>query len=192
MEKNKQAVNQAVNQYALPESVSFGVNSMQQQMNDEFGTLYEAIASAIFLVFMVMAMQFESPLIGTVVNNGILYVDTVNQNKLSMELEDAMVQAGVTRLRPILMTSLTTILGLTPLAVGFGENSEMMQGFAVVAIGGMVASTLLALLLLPTFYNIINKKAKKPRSGKPSFMTKRRQLHLTAKGKASKLERENR
>ena len=72
-----------------------------------------------------------------------------------------MVQAGVTRLRPILMTSLTTILGLTPLAIGFGENSEMMQGFAVVAIGGMVASTLLALLLLPTFYNMINKKAKK-------------------------------
>ena len=60
-------------------------------------------------------------LIGTVVNNGILYVDTVNQNKLSMELEDAMVQAGVTRLRPILMTSLTTILGLLPLAVGYDD-----------------------------------------------------------------------
>ena len=126
-------------------------------------------------------------LIGTVVNNGILYVDTVNQNKLSMELEDAMVQAGVTRLRPILMTSLTTILGLLPLAVGYGENSEMMQGFAVVAIGGMLASTVLALLLLPTFYHIMDKKAKKPRSGKPSFMTRGRQLHLTAKQKARTL-----
>lgn len=207
VQQYKQAVNQAVNQYSLPESVSFGTNSIQQQMNDEFSSLFEAIASAIFLVFMVMAMQFESPrfslmvmtcipfsfvgsfiilnlsgvsismtslmgflmLIGTVVNNGILYVDTVNQNKLSMELEDAMVQAGVTRLRPILMTSLTTILGLLPLAVGYGENSEMMQGFAVVAIGGMAASTLLALLLLPTFYNIINKKAKKPRGKKSRF-----------------------
>ena len=225
IQQAKQAVNQAVNQYSLPESVSFGANSIQQQMNDEFGSLYEAIASAIFLVFMVMAMQFESPrfslmvmtcipfsfvgsflilnlsgvsismtslmgflmLIGTVVNNGILYVDTVNQNKLSMELEDAMVQAGVTRLRPILMTSLTTILGLLPLAVGYGENSEMMQGFAVVAIGGMLASTVLALLLLPTFYHIMDKKAKKPRSGKPSFMTRGRQLHLTAKQKARTL-----
>jgi len=205
--------------------VSFGMNTMQQQMNDEFGSLYEAIAAAIFLVFMVMAMQFESPrfslmvmtcipfsfvgslivlnlsgvsismtslmgflmLIGTVVNNGILYVDTVNQNKHSMNLEDAMVQAGVTRLRPILMTSSTTILGLLPLAVGYGENSEMMQGFAVVAIGGMLASTVLALLLLPTFYNIINKKAKKPRGNKPSFMTRRRQLQLTARRKTKEL-----
>ena len=207
VQQYKQAVNQAVNQYSLPESVSFGTNSIQQQMNDEFSSLFEAIASAIFLVFMVMAMQFESPrfslmvmtcipfsfvgsfiilnlsgvsismtslmgflmLIGTVVNNGILYVDTVNQNKLSMELEDAMVQAGVTRLRPILMTSLTTILGLLPLAVGYGENSEMMQGFAVVAIGGMVASTVLALLLLPTFYHIMHKKPKKSRSKKSRF-----------------------
>lgn len=225
VQQAKQAVNRAVSQYNLPESVSFGTSSMQQQMNDEFGSLYEAIASAIFLVFMVMAMQFESPrfslmvmtcipfsfvgsflilnlcgvsismtslmgflmLIGSVVNNGILYVDTVNQNKLSMEYEEALVQAGVTRLRPILMTSLTTILGLLPLAIGMGENSEMMQGFAVVAIGGMTASTLLALLLLPTFYNIIDKKAKKPRGGKPSFMTRRRQLHLTARKKAREL-----
>ena len=103
-----------------------------------------------------------------------------------MSLEDALVSAGVTRLRPILMTSLTTTLCLTPLALGFGENSEMMQGFAVVAIGGMFASTLLALLLLPTFYNVMNKKDK-PRKPKATFMTKRRQLQLGAKKKAREL-----
>ncbi|MGM9525718.1 MAG: efflux RND transporter permease subunit [Peptococcaceae bacterium] len=226
LEQAKTSINQAVMSYSLPEGVSFGTNSIQQQMDEEFGSLYEAIASAIFLVFMVMAMQFESPrfslmvmtcipfsfvgsflfvslsgssismtslmgflmLIGSVVNNGILYVDTVNQNKLSMELDDALVAAGVTRLRPILMTSLTTILGLTPLAIGIGENSEMMQGFAVVAIGGMTASTLLALLLLPTFYNVMQKKAKKPRGGKPSFMTKGRQMQLFARKKARQLD----
>ena len=221
LQQSKQEINQAVNGYPLPDGVSFGANSMQQQMNEEFGSLYEAIASAIFLVFMVMAMQFESPrfslmvmvcipfsfvgsflilaisgssismtslmgflmLIGSVVNNGILYVDTVNQNKLSMELEEALVYAGVTRLRPILMTSLTTILGLLPLAIGIGENSEMMQGFAVVAIGGMLASTILALLLLPTFYKIMDKKSR-PRKDKPGFMTKSRWVRLTAKRKA--------
>lgn len=119
-------------------------------------------------------------LIGSVVNNGILYVDTVNQNKLSMELNEALVYAGVTRLRPILMTSLTTILGLLPLAIGIGENSEMMQGFAVVAIGGMLASTILALLLLPTFYKIMDKKSR-PRKDKPGFMNKSRQKRLAAK-----------
>ena len=207
LQQSKEEINQVVNQYPLPESVSFGTNTIQQQMQDEFGSLLKAIASAIFLVFMVMAMQFESPrfslmvmtcipfsfvgsfiilnlsgvsismtslmgflmLIGTVVNNGILYVDTVNQNKLSMELEEALVQAGVTRLRPIMMTSLTTILSLLPLAVGYGENSEMMQGFAVVAIGGIVASTVLALLLLPTFYHIMHKKTKESRSKKSRF-----------------------
>lgn len=211
LQQSKEEIEQTVNQYLLPESVFIGTNTIQQQMQDEFGSLLKAIASAIFLVFMVMAMQFESPrfslmvmtcipfsfvgsfiilnlsgvsismtslmgflmLIGTVVNSGILYVDTVNQNKASMDLEEAMVQAGVTRLRPILMTSLTTMLSLLPLAVGYGENSEMMQGFAVVAIGGLLASTVLALLLLPTFYNIINKKERKPRNGKARSLANR-------------------
>ena len=101
-------------------------------------------------------------LIGTVVNNGILYVDTVNTYKLTMSREDALVQAGVTRLRPILMTSLTTTLSLAPLAIGIGQNAEMMQGFAIVAIGGMLASTILALLLLPTFYMAMDKKKLTP------------------------------
>ena len=200
MTASKQEISQMVYGAALPESVTFGTNSLQQSMDDEFSQLYGAIFSAILLVFMVMAMQFESPrfslmvmvcvpfsfigsllilsltgssinmtsllgflmLIGTVVNNGILYVDTVNTYKLTMSREDALVQAGVTRLRPILMTSLTTTLSLAPLAIGIGQNAEMMQGFAIVAIGGMLASTILALLLLPTFYMAMDKKKLTP------------------------------
>ncbi len=200
MAASKQEISQMVYGAALPESVSFGTDSLQQSMDDEFSQLYGAILSAILLVFMVMAMQFESPrfslmvmvcvpfsfigslfilsltgssinmtsllgflmLIGTVVNNGILYVDTVNTYKLTMSREDALVQAGVTRLRPILMTSLTTTLSLAPLAIGIGQNAEMMQGFAIVAIGGMLASTVLALLLLPTFYMAMDKKKLTP------------------------------
>lgn len=97
------------------------------------------------------------------VNNGILYVDTVNQLKEEMPLEDALVQSGSIRLRPILMTTLTTILSMLPLGMGIGDNAQMMQGMALVIIGGLIASTLLTLLLMPTVYLIIDKKKGKRR-----------------------------
>lgn len=101
-------------------------------------------------------------LVGTVVNNGILFVDTTNQYRKSMKIRTALVTAGRTRLRPILMTTLTTVLSMLPMAIGMGSGAEMMRGMAVVIIGGMCASTLLTLLLLPTFYLIFNgKKADK-------------------------------
>lgn len=128
---------------------------MNRMMAEEFSALYQAIAVAVFLVFVVMAAQFESPkfsfmvlttipfslvgsfgllkltgttismtsilgfliLIGTVVNNGILYVDTVNQYRMTMDLRTALVEAGATRLRPILMTSSTTILSMDPMVL---------------------------------------------------------------------------
>ena len=99
-------------------------------------------------------------LIGTVVNNGILYVDTANQLRQTLPLDEALIQAGVIRLRPILMTSLTTMLGMLPLAVGSGGSADTLQGFAVVAMSGLAASTLMSLLLLPTFYLSIRKKDK--------------------------------
>ena len=94
-------------------------------------------------------------LVGTVVNNGILYVDTVNQYRQEMPLEKALTESGATRLRPILMTTLTTVLSMIPMALGFGDNGALMQGLALVNVGGLVASTLLALLLLPVYYMII-------------------------------------
>ena len=97
-------------------------------------------------------------LVGTVVNNGILFVDTTNQYRASMDMRTALVTAGRTRLRPILMTTLTTVLSMVPMAVGMGSGAEMMRGMAVVIIGGLCASTLLTLLLIPTFYTIFEGK----------------------------------
>ena len=186
----------------LTQGVSIAMNSMQKSMQKEFTNLGKAIAMAIFLVFVVMACQFESPkfsimvmttvpfcligafgllwivdsaismtsllgflmLVGTVVNNGILYVDTVNQYRQTMDMETAMIEAGATRLRPILMTTLTTVLSMLPMALALGDSGETTQGLALVNIGGLTASTILALLMLPAYYSVMN------RGGKQSLM----------------------
>lgn len=184
----------------LPEGVDQATNSMDEMMIEEFTALVGAIITAIILIFMVMAIQFESirysllimfcipfsligsfllllltqstfnmvsimgflMLVGIVVNNGIIYVDTVNRYRkdLKMHTEEALIAAGKSRLRPILMTTLTTILSMVPMAIGVGKNAEMMQGMAVVICGGLTASTILTLVLLPTFYMIIHKRSK--------------------------------
>lgn len=173
-------------------------NTMTEMMNEEFGSLYYAIGYAVFLVFVVMAAQFESPkfsvmvmttipfsligsfgllwlmdvkismpsllgfmiLVGTVVNNGILYVDTVNQYRETMDMNTALVEAGATRMRPILMTTLTTVVAMVPLAAGIGQAGQMMQGLALVDMGGLIASTILALLMLPVYYSVMTRKQK--------------------------------
>ena len=99
-------------------------------------------------------------LIGVVVNNGILYVDYTNMLRKTMSTEDALVETGKSRLRPILMTTLTTILSMVPMALGIGKNGEQTQGMAVVIVGGLTASTILTLILLPTLYMIIHKRSK--------------------------------
>lgn len=197
------AINQAVAELSFPEGVGLAETMMDEMMNEEFMALFQAIATAVFLVFLVMAMQFESPrfsmmimmcipfsligsffllfitqstlsmvslmgflmLVGIVVNNGILYVDTTNQLRQEMPLEDALIKTGGLRLRPILMTTLTTILSMIPMGLGVGDNGELMQGMALVIIGGLVASTLLTLILIPTVYLIIDglfRRKKKP------------------------------
>lgn len=108
-------------------------------------------------------------LVGIVVNNGILYVDTANQLKATMPLKDALVESGCIRLRPILMTTLTTILSMVPMCFAKNENAAMMKGMSLIIIGGLITSTLLILLLLPSFYLIMNKdknKDKKERKNK--------------------------
>ena len=99
-------------------------------------------------------------LVGTVVNNGILYVDTVNQYRVEMDMVSALIEAGATRLRPILMTTLTTIVAMIPMAMAFGDSGEMMQGLGLVNVGGLTASTILSLLMLPVYYTIMNRKRK--------------------------------
>ncbi|MCI8663334.1 MAG: efflux RND transporter permease subunit [Hungatella sp.] len=184
---------------AMNEDISVAQNAVDESMIEELGALLEAVLIAVFLVFVVMAAQFESPkfslmvmttipfaligsftflfaadvpismpsmlgflmLVGTVVNNGILYVDTVNQYRQDMEMEMALIEAGATRLRPILMTTLTTIVAMIPMCLAFGDAGEMMQGLALVDVGGLVASTVLALLMLPAYYSVMSKKKKR-------------------------------
>lgn len=117
-------------------------------------------------------------LIGIVVNNGILYVDYTNMLRKTMSTEEALIETGKSRLRPILMTTLTTILSMIPMAMGVGKNGEMTQGMAVVIVGGLTASTILTLILLPTFYMIIHKRSKdrkqrKQNGGKKGFLKKK-------------------
>lgn len=194
----RQMINSEIVRPNLPYNVSIAQNSRDQSQAEEFAALFQAIAIAVFLIFVVMAAQFESPkfsimvmttipfsligsifllwlteckismtsligflmLIGTVVNNGILYVDTVNQYRAEMDMETALIEAGATRLRPILMTTSTTIVSMIPMALAIGSSGSMTQGLAVVNIGGLVASTILALLLLPVYYSAMNRKPK--------------------------------
>ena len=182
----------------LTGTIKKGTNSMDRMMNEEFSSLYQAIAVAVFLIFAVMAAQFESVkfsfmvmttipfsligsfgflkltgvsmsmtsilgfliLVGTVVNNGILYIDTVNQYRMELDMETAMIEAGATRLRPMLMTSLTTILGMLPMAAAVGSSGSTTQGLAVVDIGGLTVGLFVALFMLPVYYGLMNRKPK--------------------------------
>ena len=169
--------------------------------NEEIQSLFLDLALglivAILIVYMVMAIQFQSlkyPLIilgtiplaftggmlallvtgsnlslvalvgfvllvGIVVNNGIVLIDYMNQLKeQGYGVIDAIVTAGQTRLRPIFMTALTTVISLLILALGVGEGSELLQPLAITAIGGLLYATLLTLLVVPTIYAMFNRK----------------------------------
>lgn len=90
---------------------------------------------------------------GIAVNNSIILVDCINKNKLGgMALREAILDAGQRRFRPIMMTSLSTILGLLPLTLGFGESAALRAPMAIAVIGGLVTSTLLTLIVIPCYY----------------------------------------
>ena len=98
-------------------------------------------------------------LVGVIVNNGIVLVDYINQLRLEgMSRREAIIEAGVTRLRPILMTSLTTILGLVVMAFGKDVGTALMQPVALVCIGGLLYATLMTLLVVPCMYDILSRR----------------------------------
>jgi HAE1 family hydrophobic/amphiphilic exporter-1 len=181
----------------MPVGTSALVTGQSEEMRDSFRSMLFTLAMAIFLVYLVMASQFESllhPLVimftiplalvgavlalfltgttvnivvfiglimlaGIVVNNAIVLVDLINQlREEGMERTAAIIEAGRSRLRPILMTTLTTALGLLPMAVGFGEGSEVRAPMAVTVIGGLIVSTFLTLLVIPVVYSLIDRK----------------------------------
>nr|WP_262899604.1 efflux RND transporter permease subunit [Chryseosolibacter histidini] len=93
---------------------------------------------------------------GIAVNNSIMIIDCINQNRQNgMALREAILDAGERRLRPIMMTSMTTILGILPLTLGFGESAALRAPIAIAVIGGLVTSTLLTLIIIPCYYESI-------------------------------------
>jgi len=181
----------------MPAGVTATVSGQSEEMQDSFRSMQFALALAIFLVYLVMASQFESlihpfvilftiplalvgavlalfvtgttinivafigviMLAGIVVNNAIVLVDLINQLRAQgKEQFDAIMEAGTARLRPILMTSLTTALGLLPMALGFGEGAEVRTPMAITVIGGLLVSTLLTLVVIPVVYSLLDRK----------------------------------
>jgi len=99
-------------------------------------------------------------LAGIVVNNAIVLVDLINQmRRKGKNKVDAIMEGGKSRLRPILMTTLTTTLGLLPLAIGFGDGAELRSPMGITVIGGLLVSTILTLIIIPVMYSILDRKS---------------------------------
>ncbi|NDV90080.1 MMPL family transporter [Alteromonas sp. 345S023] len=181
----------------LPITIRANISGQSEDMQHSFRSLQLALALAVFMVYLVMASQFESllhPLLilfavplagagsiyglwitntplnvvvfiglimlcGIVVNNAIVLVDRINQmRRQGMEKTDAIFDACQSRLRPITMTTLTTILGLAPMAMGVGEGAEIRTPMAITVIFGLLFASLLTLVLLPVLYSLLDTK----------------------------------
>ena len=132
------------------------------------------------------AMMGFVMLIGMVVNNGIVLVDYTNQlMDRGMNCYDALTSAGPRRLRPILMTTLTTVLGMVPMALATSEGSEMMQALAIAVIFGLTLSTVVTLIFIPVLYMWMNERKRKSNARKTA-----KQIAKNAKLHAEELARE--
>jgi hydrophobe/amphiphile efflux-1 (HAE1) family protein len=190
------AVRRALADIALPDGYSLIYGGEEEALRENQRNLAVVTLLAIFLVFVVMAVQYESVsdplailfsiplalvgvglllwitstplsapvllgvilLAGIVVNNAILlvqYVEIARRDK-GLPVDEAVVEAGSVRLRPILMTTTTTVFGMLPLALGIGEGSELMQPLAIAVVGGLTISTLLTLIVVPCAYLIVH------------------------------------
>lgn len=184
-------------QMNIPLNINARITGQNEEMENSFDSLKFALILAVFLVYIVMASQFESflhPLLilftvplacagsvlglfvsgtnisimvfiglimlaGIVVNNAIVLIDRINQLRSSgMEKTEAIISAANSRLRPIIMTTLTTTLGLLPLAIGIGEGSEIRAPMAITVIYGLAFSTLLTLIFIPVIYSLFDTK----------------------------------
>ena len=185
---------QIINDLALPIDFEVLIKGQNEEMQVAFDSMQFAILLSVFLVYLVMASQFESllhpfvilltfpfsmigvivtllttgqtisvvvligviMLAGIVVNNAIVLVDFVNQlRSRGLSIDEALLEAGQVRLRPILMTTSTTVLGLLPMAIGIGEGAEIRAPMAITVIGGLIASTLVTLVLVPLIYTTL-------------------------------------
>jgi len=180
----------------IPAGLTTDIVGQSEEMEDSLASMRFTLLLAVFLVYLVMASQFESlrhpfvilftiplalvgavlalyvtgttinvvafigiiMLAGIVVNNAIVLIDLINQLRRSgVAKTEAILEAGRSRLRPILMTTLTTALGLLPMALGFGEGAEIRAPMAITVIGGLTTSTLLTLLVIPVVYSLVER-----------------------------------
>jgi hydrophobic/amphiphilic exporter-1 (mainly G- bacteria), HAE1 family len=185
-----------VTRYPMPPGFSYELTGQNKEMKTSINSLIMAMILAVFLVYIVMASQFESflhpflilftipmafigvfftlyvlhipmgitvyigmiTLVGIVVNNAIILIDYINTlRKRGMEKLEAIKQAGSIRLRPILITTFTTVLGLLPMALGLGEGAEIRTPMAISIIAGLLSATFLTLVLIPIVYNKFSK-----------------------------------
>lgn len=110
-------------------------------------------------VLSVIGMMGFVMLVGIVVNNGIVLVDCINRFRLEgLDTDRAIIEAGAVRMRPVLMTAATTVLGLLPLAFGIGQGSEMVQPVAIVTVGGLIYATVTTLFVIPIMYKWLSRK----------------------------------
>ena len=181
----------------LPPGIAAYVGGQSSELQDSFNSLQFTLILAVFLVYLVMASQFESlihPLVilftiplsaigavwallltgttvnvvayiglimlaGIVVNQSIVLIDAVNQARdRGLARHAAIIEAGRVRLRPILITKLTTILGLLPMALGLGEGAEVRAPMAITVIGGVLLTTFLTLLVIPVVYDVMDRR----------------------------------
>jgi len=187
-----------IDEINLPEGYSVYDGGALDALREDKATGYTLLALALFLVFIVMAVQYESlinPLIiilgvpfsligvvlgvyffldqqltmpakigiimlaGIVVNNAIVLIEQIEiQREQGQSIPKAIATAAALRLRPILMTTLTTVMGMLPLAIGIGEGSEMLKPMAVVIVFGLSFSMLISLFLIPAFYLLTHKE----------------------------------
>ncbi|WP_102335472.1 efflux RND transporter permease subunit [Salimicrobium jeotgali] len=184
-------VEEEIDKLNFPEGYTYEVGGQAQDMEEAFGDLSFALLFSLFLVYAVMAVQFENflfpfiimfslpatvvgvavglfitglplsmpafvgiiMLAGIVVNNAIVLVDYINiLRRRSYSRYDAILEAGPDRLRPILMTTVTTVLGMVPLALGIGQGAEAQQPLAVTIIFGLTVSSFFTLVLIPVVY----------------------------------------
>ena len=184
----------------LPAGVSVALAGQSEEMQRSFRSLQFALALAVFLIYLVMASQFESlvhpfvilftiplaaigailslfltgsvinvvaligmiVLAGIVVKNGIVLIDLVNRlREEGLVVREALLRAGRSRLRPILMTTLTTLLGLMPMAIAGTEGAELRRPLAITVIGGLSVSTLLTLIVIPVMYSLVSRNPEK-------------------------------
>lgn len=183
---------------SLPAGVTATVAGQSDDLDASFRSLLMALALAVFMVYLVMAAQFESlrhplvilftvplalvgaifalwfttgvfsivvfigliMLVGIVVSNAIVLIDRVNQLRSAGKARrEAVLEAAYTRLRPIVMTTLTTLLGFLPMALGLGEGAEVRAPLAITVIGGLAFSTLLTLVVIPVVYEGMDRLA---------------------------------